>query len=81
MDKKAYQSEQSSIFAAKRNKSKNQISKQDFERATQRKYYEAARFYQKRGKHDKAQQFYSVADAKSLKILGLRILNALGLSI
>ncbi|QNR23284.1 glycosyltransferase family 2 protein [Croceimicrobium hydrocarbonivorans] len=59
----------------------NHISKQDFERATQRKYYEAARFYQKGGKHDKAQQFYSVADAKSLKILGLRILNALGLSI
>ncbi|WP_421752647.1 glycosyltransferase family 2 protein [Croceimicrobium sp.] len=57
------------------------ITKQYYERATQRKYYEAARFYQKRGKHDKAQQFYSVADAKSLKILGLRILNAIGLSI
>lgn len=59
----------------------NILSKQQFERATQRKYYEAARFYQKRGKHHQAHHYYSIADSKSLKILGLRILNALGITI
>ncbi len=56
----------------------NQINKQSYEKATRRKYYEAARFYHKRGNHHKAHHYYSVADSKSLKILGLRILNALG---
>jgi glycosyltransferase involved in cell wall biosynthesis len=59
--------------------SQSKISKRQFEQATQRKYYEAARFYQKRGKHHEAHHYYSVADSKSLKILGLRILNTLGL--
>lgn len=59
----------------------NHLSKQQCERATQRKYYEAARFYQKRGKHHEAQHYYSVADSKSLRILGLRILNALGINL
>lgn len=59
----------------------NHLSKQQYERATQRKYYEAARFYQKRGKHHEAQHYYSVADSKSLRILGLRILNALGINL
>ncbi|MGB0978484.1 MAG: glycosyltransferase family 2 protein [Croceimicrobium sp.] len=59
----------------------NRISKKDYEMATQRKYYEAARFYQKRGNHHQAHHYYSVADSKSLKILGLRILNRLGITI
>lgn len=58
----------------------NQISKHDYEKATQRKYYEAARFYQKHGQHHQAHHYYSVADSKSLKILGLRILNKLGIN-
>jgi len=61
--------------------SQNKIGKQAYEMATQRKYYEAARFYQKRGKHHEAHHYYSVADSKSLKILGLRILNTLGLKL
>lgn len=59
----------------------NRINKKDYEMATQRKYYEAARFYQKRGNHHQAHHFYSVADSKSLKILGLKILNRLGITI
>jgi len=59
----------------------NQLKKQQYEKACQRKYYEAARFYQKRGKHHEAHQYYSIADSKSLKILGLRILNRLGLNL
>ena len=50
------------------------------ERAKQRKFYEAGRFLQKRSHHIAAERFYSAADAKSTKIMGLRILNWLGVS-
>lgn len=50
-----------------------------FERAMQRKYYEAARFCQKRGLHHRAHHYYSAADSRSFKILGLRLMNFLGL--
>lgn len=51
-----------------------------FEKALQRKWYEAARFYQKRGQHHAAERYYSLADGKSLKIFTLKIMNRLGLS-
>jgi glycosyltransferase involved in cell wall biosynthesis len=50
------------------------------ELALQRKWYEAARFYQKRGQHHAAERYYSMADGKSLKIFTLKIMNRLGLS-
>lgn len=50
------------------------------EQALQRKWYEAARFYQKRGQHHAAERYYSMADGKSLKIFTLKIMNRLGLS-
>ncbi len=50
-----------------------------FEKAIQRKYYEAARFCQKRGLHNRAHHYYSAADSRSFKILGLRLMNFLGL--
>lgn len=49
------------------------------EKGLQRKYYEAARFWHKRAQHDRASLYYSAADGKSLKIMGLRFLNFLGL--
>lgn len=49
--------------------------------AKRRKYYEAARFYQKRKMHRQAEQFYAAADFKSVKILGLRFLNLLGIKL
>jgi teichuronic acid biosynthesis glycosyltransferase TuaG len=54
------------------------IKKTVFEKANQRKYYEAARFYQKRGQHHQAHRYYAAADSKSLKVFGLKMLNALG---
>lgn len=50
-----------------------------FEKAMQRKFYEAARFCQKRGLHHRAHHYYSAADSRSFKILGLRLMNFLGL--
>lgn len=50
------------------------------EKARQRKFQEAARFYQKRGQRHLAERYYSAADSKSVKILGLRFLNMLGIS-
>jgi len=52
----------------------------ELEQALQRKWYEAARFYQKRGQHHAAERYYSMADGKSLKIFTLKIMNRLGLS-
>lgn len=52
----------------------------ELEQALQRKWYEAARFYQKRGQHHAAERYYSMADGKSLKIFILKIMNRLGLS-
>jgi glycosyltransferase involved in cell wall biosynthesis len=50
----------------------------DLEMAKRRKYYEAARFYQKIGQHHRAERFYSAADSKAMKLLGLRFLNFIG---
>jgi len=50
------------------------------EQALQRKWYEAARFYQKRGQHHAADRYYAMADGKSLKIFTLKIMNRIGLS-
>lgn len=58
---------------------KGLYSRTSFERALQRKYYEAARFCQKRGLHHRAHHYYSAADSRSFKILGLRLMNFLGL--
>lgn len=49
------------------------------ELARRRKYYEVARFYQKRGARFEAERYYSAADSKSVKIAGLRFLNRLGI--
>jgi glycosyltransferase involved in cell wall biosynthesis len=49
-----------------------------FEKAMQRKFYEAGRWCHKRGFHSAANRYYSAADSKSVKILGLRFLNLLG---
>ena len=49
------------------------------EKGRQRKFQEAARFYQKRGQRHLAERYYSAADSKSVKILGLRFLNFLGM--
>jgi glycosyltransferase involved in cell wall biosynthesis len=51
-----------------------------FEQALQRKWYEAARFYQKRGQHHYADRYYAMADGKSLKVFTLKIMNRLGLN-
>lgn len=51
----------------------------DLEAARQRKYYEAGRMCQKRGDHHEANRYFSAADAKSMKLLGLRFLNGLGI--
>jgi hypothetical protein len=42
---------------------------------------EAGRFYHKRGQNQRSEFYYSAADSKSLKIIGLRILNWLGVKI
>lgn len=55
-------------------------SRLKFEQALQRKWYEAARFYQKRGQHHSAERYYSMADGKSLKVFTLKIMNRLGLN-
>lgn len=49
------------------------------ERAMQRKFYEAARFCQKRGLHHRAHHYYAAADSRSIKVMGLRLMNFLGL--
>ena len=49
------------------------------EKARQRKFYEVGRFFQKRGAHHEANYYFSLADARSVKLSGLKILNALGI--
>jgi len=49
------------------------------EKARQRKFYEAGRYCQKRGDHHGASYYFSLADARSVKLTGLKILNALGI--
>lgn len=49
------------------------------EKARQRKFYEAGRFFQKRGAHYEASYYFSLGDARSVKLSGLKILNALGI--
>jgi glycosyltransferase involved in cell wall biosynthesis len=55
--------------------------KRNLEEARRRKFMEAGRFYHKRGQNQRSEFYYSAADSKSLKILGLRILNWLGVKI
>ncbi len=50
-------------------------------RAKKRKFFEAGRFWHKRGRHQRAHNYYSLGDLKSMKIAGLRFLNFLGISI
>lgn len=51
------------------------------EAAKRRKFLEAGRAFQKLGLHHEANNYYSAADSKSLKLLGLRFLNLLGLRV
>lgn len=50
-------------------------------KAKRRKYLEVARFYHKRKNFTQANRFYTMADFKSLKILGLRTLSLLGINV
>lgn len=51
----------------------------DLEKARRRKYYEAGRHFHKHNNHALANRYYSAADAKSVKLLGMRFLNLLGI--
>lgn len=57
------------------------FAQRQLEVARRRKYLEAGRFYQKRGQTQRSEFYYSAADSKSLKILGLRMLNWLGVKV
>lgn len=48
--------------------------------ARRRKYYELARALHKQGANFKAERYYSAADSKSMKIIGMRLLNKLGIN-
>ncbi|MGB0176800.1 MAG: glycosyltransferase family 2 protein, partial [Owenweeksia sp.] len=59
---------------------KEWISAGLLEKSKRRKYFEAARFYHKRGKHQKATWYYLAAGTYSFKALFLRTLNSLRFS-
>lgn len=58
---------------------KEQITQTLLVKAKRRKYLEAARFYHKRKNFDMANRYYTMADFKSMKILGFRILSFFGI--
>lgn len=56
------------------------IHQNTMEQARKRKYYEAARFHQKRKDFIKAEQYYRLSSSKSAKTLSLRFLNFMGVA-
>tara|TARA_R110002072_G_scaffold199399_1_gene356979 strand:- start:2709 stop:3575 length:867 start_codon:yes stop_codon:yes gene_type:complete len=62
-------------------KERDSISEQILNKAINRKYYEAGRFFQKRRNFSEAENYYMLAHLNNPKSMSLRMLNFLGISL